>query len=121
MKVAFLCVLLGGLAGCGGRVEGPPSGGSGGGETAPVSSGSKNTAGNSAASDPFPQQALGSCKPGFDHASNPDRSCNWLTDSGMCFDTKDDACACICPAGNDSVCYSPFSNGDGSATPVHCL
>jgi len=121
MKSACLCALLSAVVACGGRVERPTSGGSGGGETAPASSSTKNTAGKSGASDPFPSHELGSCKPGFDLATNPGRPCNWLTDSGMCFDTNDDACACICPLDQDSVCYSPFYEGEGSATPVSCL
>ncbi|MEP7049372.1 MAG: hypothetical protein ABJB12_03425 [Pseudomonadota bacterium] len=121
MKIAFLCALLGGLFACGGRVEDPKSGGSAGEDTAPTSSGNNDGAGKSGASGSFPAHELGDCKPGFDRASNPARSCNWLTDSGLCFETNDDACACICPAEENSVCYSPFYNGDGSATLVHCI
>jgi hypothetical protein len=121
MKLAFLFALLSAFVACGGRVEDPTPGGSGGGETAPASSVTKDAGGSSGPSDPFPSHELGSCKPGFDRASNPGRKCNWLTDSGKCFDTNDEACACICPPVQDSVCYGPFYNGEGSATPVYCI
>jgi hypothetical protein len=121
MKSSLLCALLSGLLACGGRVEDPKSGGSGGNEPVPVASSSNDAAGKSGSSTPFPSHDLGDCRPGFDRASNPGRACNWLTDSGMCFATNDDACACICPMDKDSVCYSQFYNGDGSATEVHCI
>ena len=114
MKRVVLCAVLSGLLACGGRVEDPKTGGSGGGDTA------SGSGGKSDAADPIPSHALGDCKPGFDRASNPGRACNWLTDSGSCFDTNDDACACICPPNKDSVCFSSFYNGDGSATLVRC-
>ena len=117
MKQVVVCALLSGLLACGGRVEDPKSGGAGGGDSAPVSS---SAGGAKSPPDTLPSHALGDCKPGFERASNPTRACNWLTDGGLCFDTNDDACSCICPPDKDSVCYSPFYNGTGSATPVNC-
>ena len=121
MKITLVCALLSALFACGGRVEEPKSGGSGGEDTAPASSASSDGAGNSGSDGSFPAHDLGDCKPGFDRAKSPARSCNWLTESGLCFETKDDACACICPAVANSVCYSSFYDGDGSATLVHCI
>ena len=117
MKRIVLCAALSGLLACGGRVEDPTPGGSGGSDSAPLSSPGGSKSGPSAG---LPSHELGDCKPGFDRASNPGQPCNWLTDSGQCFDTNDEACACICPPNKDSVCFSPFYGGDGSATPVHC-
>jgi hypothetical protein len=116
MKQVVLLAVLVGLSACGGRVEDPKPDGSGAGAAAPASSSGEG----SGSSAPLPSHPLGDCKPGFNRASNPGRSCNWLTDAGLCFDTNNDACACICPPDKDSVCVSPFYGGDGSATPIDC-
>ncbi len=119
MKRVVLCAVFSGLLACGGRVEDPKSGsGAGGGDSAPVSSAGGGS--KSGPSDGLPSHELGDCKPGFDRASHPERACNWLTDDGLCFDTNDDACSCICPPDKASVCFSPFYDGPGSATPVSC-
>jgi hypothetical protein len=111
------------LLGCGGKYEEPGSG-TGTSDPAPSSAGSSAAEGKAGASSgtasPLPSHDLGECKPGFERATNPTRACNWLLDSGMCFDTNDAACACVCPTDHDSVCWSPFYEGAGSATPVHC-
>ncbi|MEO8901040.1 MAG: hypothetical protein ABI488_05175 [Polyangiaceae bacterium] len=118
MKQLILCAVLSGLLACGGRVEDPQSGSSG--DPAPASS-SASGGGNSGGSPGgFPSHELGDCKPGFARANSPALACNWLTDSGLCFDTNDEACSCICPRSGASVCYGPFYNGPGSATLVHC-
>ncbi|HEX3854008.1 MAG TPA: hypothetical protein VHW01_23755 [Polyangiaceae bacterium] len=110
------------LVACGGRYESPGSGGAG--TVAPTGSraGSDDGKGSdsSGTTTTLPQHDLGTCTPGFERVSNPSRSCNWLTEAGVCFDTKDAACACICPSNADSVCFSGFDDGPGSATLVHC-
>jgi hypothetical protein len=122
MKRQLLCLTWLGLVACGGRYEEPGTG-----TGAPVESGAGSTgspsegkAGSSGSTVTLPNHDLGVCQPGFDQASNPGRSCNWLTESGKCFDTKDAACACICPGNKDSLCWSNFDDGPGSATLVHC-
>lgn len=122
MRLVILSAALVALVACGGRYEEPGSGGSGTSAPTGTSVGSDDSKGSdsSGTTASLPQQDLGTCVPGFERASNPSRSCNWLTDAGVCFDTKDAACACICPRNADSVCFSGFDDGPGSATLVHC-
>jgi hypothetical protein len=124
MKRARLGLSILGLAGlvaCGGRViEEPDSGGSE--ASKPVSTGTEHgSAGRSSSSAPLPSKALGKCIPGFIRAQNPTLPCHWLTESGMCFDDTDSACACICPTGKDSVCAHGFDDGAASAMLIYCL
>jgi hypothetical protein len=122
MKLLVLWVAVTWLVACGGRYEEPGSDGSG--TSAPPGSGADSDGGkksdSSGTSVTLPQQDLGACVPGFERAADPGRSCNWLTEAGVCFDTKDAACNCICPTSADSVCFSSFDDGPGSATLVHC-
>jgi hypothetical protein len=121
MKLLVVWVVVAGLVACGGRYEDPGSGGSG--TSAPSQSSTGSDGGNKSDSSgttvTLPQQDLGACVPGFEHAANPDRPCNWLSEAGVCFDTKDAACNCICPSTRDSLCVSSFG-GPGSATMVYC-
>jgi len=115
----LLTLGLAGLIGCGGRsVEDPGSGGS---ETDPppadTATGSPGKAGSMSS---LPKHDLGNCTPGFNRAEDPDRACHWLTEAGQCFKDVNDACACICPADRDSVCFSAFDGGPYSATRVYC-
>jgi hypothetical protein len=123
MKLLVLWVALTALVACGGRYEDPGSGG-GSGTGAPTGSGAASDNGNGSDSSgstvTLPKHDLGTCTPGFERATNLSRSCNWLTEAGVCFDTKDAACSCICPTNADSLCFSGFDNGPGSATLVHC-
>ena len=67
------------------------------------------------------QVPLGACEEGFDPTENPDRLCNWLGEDGRCYDSRPEACNCICPSDRDSVCSSGFYQGEGEATPVACF
>jgi hypothetical protein len=116
------------VAGCGGRYVEPGSEGAGATNSVsdPTSSAAAgsgavtgSTQGGSYANPALPKHDLGVCSPGFDHASNPDQACPWLTEAGQCFATDDDACACACPTNHDSVCYSGFGQ-PGAPTLVHC-
>jgi hypothetical protein len=63
-------------------------------------------------------QRLGECKGGHEPAEG---ACPWVDgDSLLCFPTKEDACACICPLDRDSVCVSGFYNGADGQTAVYC-
>jgi len=119
MKLLVLWVVVSGLAACGGRYEEPGSGGSGTSAPSTDSEGGKKSD-SSGTTVTLPQQDLGVCVPGFERVTDPGRSCNWLTEVGVCFDTKDAACDCICPSSHDSVCFSNFDDGPGSATLVYC-
>jgi hypothetical protein len=116
--LGFLAVT--GVAACGGRYEdpGPGPGAPAGSSTSAPSGGKSGPASGSTVT--LPSHDLGVCTPGFERATNPQRTCNWLSESGQCFDTKDAACACICPGNKDSVCWSSFDDGPGSATLVQC-
>ena len=120
IKLAPL-LLVAGLAGCGGVAVEEPTGSGGSVSDEPsTSSRAGSGASPSGSSNPLPTHALGDCTPGFARSASPSRQCNWLTKDGICFDDKDAACNCICPASGGSVCFSGFG-GPGSATLVQCL
>jgi hypothetical protein len=63
---------------------------------------------------------LGECISGFVEAEEPDRPCNCLVE-GVCFDTKRDACACICPRTSvANTCVSRQDCEPDSHTRVSC-
>lgn len=122
-----LMVVWAPLAACGARTLGESeqerrvvqtSGGRG-------NAGSTGAAGGSNRRKPLPLDEgdpLGHCPGGFDAAENPDEPCNCLVE-GVCFDSKYDACACICP--RDSRANTCVSAGSpecepGSRTKVSC-
>jgi hypothetical protein len=112
-----------GLLACGGRAIQEPGDDSEPSQPAPTSSakgggGSGPGKGNSTGS--LPSKELGQCMPGFDRAQNPTLPCHWLTESGMCFDDSDAACACICPTNRNSVCSHGFDRGPDSRTLIFC-
>jgi hypothetical protein len=60
------------------------------------------------------------CQLGFDPEKEPDRPCNWLA-GGRCYDTTDEACACICPLDHAATCVTSFLNArPGGRVPVIC-
>lgn len=100
------------LVACGGSVEREPgTGGSGG--TAAATGGSGGGGGS------FPSTPLGECEPGFAYGSNADEPCPWIAE-GLCYATKLEACACVCPVDHDSWCTSGFPKPGGQPTPVAC-
>jgi hypothetical protein len=108
-----------GLFGCGGRAI-DDSGSSDLGPGTPAAD-AGGRAGESSTSGPLPSHDLGVCEPGFDRVQNPTRPCRWLTDSGMCFDDSERACACICPTNKQSVCVHGFDDRPNAATPIFCI
>ena len=63
---------------------------------------------------------LGDCVSGFVEAEDPGRPCNCLVE-GVCFDTKRDACACICPRSSAAnTCVSKQDCEPDSHTRVSC-
>ncbi len=105
------------LAACGGRaIEQPGTGGSAPSAPAP----SAVSASQASSSDPLPSHDLEPCVPGFDRAQNPTLPCYGLTESGMCFDDTESACACICPTDRVSVCSHGFDDGAAAARPIYC-
>jgi hypothetical protein len=106
-------VLCGVFSGCGGQAERTID--DSGGEQGSGEQGSGDPGGDAPQGD----IALGPCTKGFERFANLDKKCNWLGE-GLCYDTKEAACACICPPVTNSVCISGFYDGEGSATPVYC-
>lgn len=45
--------------------------------------------------------------------------CDWLAD-GRCYESKKEACDCICPRDYDSICVSGFYAGLDGRTEVYC-
>jgi hypothetical protein len=63
---------------------------------------------------------LGPCVSGFIERDDPERDCNCLVE-GVCFDTKYDACACICPRDSQAnTCVSTQDCEVDSRTKVSC-
>lgn len=97
---------------CGGQVERETGSGY-------ASGGSPSAAGGAGSKPGFPKSPLGECEPGFSHAQNPTLPCPWLG-NGLCYEKKDQACACVCPAEHDSWCVSDFPDPEGAPTHVFC-
>jgi len=115
-RLTWLLAVWGTFA-CGGRVEvdGPA-------EPAQAGAAAASSAGAgqmSGASPSLPGHDLDVCVPGFAHADFPERPCGWLILPGICFDTKNAACACVCPTDRNSTCYSAFPE-PGVPTLVRC-
>ena len=131
MLLSFaLSVACGALAGCGGRTEGEPPSSS---EDNQNSSGGRSSGGST--SSPPPDQAfsddppttgtdpdsyllLGDCSPGSWPVDG--EPCPWLAD-GLCYDTKQAACSCVCPFdAEDSVCLSGLPGDEYARIRVTC-
>ncbi len=118
--LGWLVVVLGA---CGGRVIEEPGSDSAGSSASDSGDGKAASAGTTSkpsgsGSGSLPTHDLGDCKPGFSQVQNPTRACPWIIENGQCFDTQDDACACVCMS-ESNVCWSGFPK---SVTPtlVHC-
>jgi hypothetical protein len=121
MRLRTLAWLALVVTACGGTVLDPEDG-----ETAPSSqtgSGSGSETGSQTGSETAPDfkdVPLGECIEGFSRHVDATTPCNWLGEDGLCYETKEAACNCICPRDRDSTCSSGFFRGEGEATPVNC-
>lgn len=118
MRLHALTWLAVTMVACGGVVSEPEDR-----ESAPstdTASGTSTGTGSGADSE-FKDVPLGDCETGFDPNSDPTTPCNWLGEDGLCYETRDAACNCICPRNRDSTCSSGFFRGEGQATPVYCI
>ena len=107
-QIAWASLVLG----CGGRVDAP---------TEPETGGGTPATEEQQTQKPSELTALGECSGGFDPWVEQDHPCNWVDRLGTCYDTKLEACECLCPRDDPrSTCQSPFYQGDGMATPVYC-
>ena len=108
--VATVAALCGAVA-CGGQTE----------RTNDESDAGTAAGGSSSTPTPGgPITPLGECKKG-PPASNTDfeQPCAWLADK-LCYDTKEAACACICPRDRRSTCVSSLPGGPMDRVPVDC-
>jgi hypothetical protein len=104
LRHATIAFLL--LAGCGGEVRrGDPESvdGSGMGGQRPATNGG----GSGLSSTQLP-----ACRRGFKPDDQTFRPCDFLAD-GLCYESKLDACACICPNRPGTNCISGFPVPDG--------
>jgi len=46
-------------------------------------------------------------------------ACPWEAD-GLCYSTKEEACACVCPDDVDSTCISGLYGGEDGMVHVFC-
>ncbi|HEX9618615.1 MAG TPA: hypothetical protein VF989_00685 [Polyangiaceae bacterium] len=100
---------------CGGRVQ---PGSNDGNEPAPASE--RGFAGESSEGDTggSPEVELGECVKGV--PIEDVEACAWLGSDDRCYETKEEACACICPRRDGTICTSGFPNGPNGRTPVRC-
>ena len=111
------------LVGCGGRVSPDPDPG-------PEDAANNGAASNGSASNARtsgsdqgdgtgldPSQTLGECPKGW---TPGDADCPWLASNDLCYATKVDACSCICPRSDKSLCLSGLPGGADSRTWVIC-
>jgi hypothetical protein len=113
VSIGFLLVVVG----CGGRSQsreaddGSPA----------VSEGDDDGQGNSNGHQGAPgdEVSLPGCELGDRDAGFRGEQCLWLAE-GRCYAEKLEACACICPSGNGSVCSSGFDDPVNGRVPVYC-
>src|SRR5687767_4249886 len=106
--VLIVTAVVWGAIACGGKTEeggdgnydGGAAGASGGGP-AGGSSGSGSGRGGGGSGGPI--TPLEECKMGTPPPSNFDDPCAWLA-KNLCYETKEAACACICPRDKKSTC-----------------
>ena len=104
MARALVCTLVSALlvsvlvmaSGCGGQTGPAP------GEVAEADGG-----GNGGG---LPRTKLPECREGPPGPFGGNAECPWRAD-GKCYDTKLEACACVCPT-EDSICISGFRGGE---------
>lgn len=109
VRVAVWALLA--LTSCGGRAEGGTPGGVSDEEPGDDTSGGKGSPGDSEGTLPWGASTpLGPCKPGFDPQVHPERDCAFVAE-GICYQTKLDACACVCPRNKkNTTCSSGFDS-----------
>jgi hypothetical protein len=118
-------VVWGAIA-CGGQTETGDGDGDNEGGTAGASGGSGGGASGSGASgrggsgsSGGPTTPLGECKMGTRVPTDPEQPCAWVGNN-LCYDTKEAACACICPRDRKSTCISSLPGGPTDRVLVDC-
>src|SRR5687768_14244897 len=119
--VLVIAAAVWGAIACGGQTEtgdgdgdneggtaGAPGGGSGGGSSGRGGGGSGG-----------PTTPLDECKMGTPPPSSFDEPCAWVG-KNLCYETKEAACACICPRDRKSTCISSLPGGPTDRIAVDC-
>ena len=108
--------------GCGGRSESEPDSGE--------STDSDATNGNDNGGDGGDDEGtgddmgstgdlpLGDCVEGWPVY---EAECPWLGSNDLCYATKEDACACLCPRDANSTCVSGLPGGPNDEVAVSCF
>lgn len=65
----------------------------------------------------FESKPLSSCEPGV--PANQADVCSWVAD-GLCYDTQDAACACVCPRSGNVWCQAGLFENHFGALEVDC-
>lgn len=108
--------------GCGARSEIPyddPTGGAGDEDVvpAPQPQPRPNEPGTSGDRPLFESKELMDCEPGV--SPNRAATCVWVA-NGLCYDTQDAACACVCPRSGASLCQAGLFENEFGAVEVNC-
>jgi len=122
VRLTTLVVGVGAVSGvaCGGRSETSPDedestrtdGSSGSGD--PTATGNNDDDGDGLDDD----LELGECVKGWPVY---EADCPWLGSNNLCYATKADACACLCPRDTRSTCVSGLPGGPNDQTAVSCF
>ncbi|HEU5073605.1 MAG TPA: hypothetical protein VFU02_05520, partial [Polyangiaceae bacterium] len=62
--------------------------------------------------------SLGECPEGWPVYEG---DCPWLGSNHLCYATKAEACACLCPRDRRSTCVSGLPGGSDAQTDVSCF
>ena len=118
-KLLLVMFVFASQVGCGGDVKESDEDTATDAKTATSSTNSSSNE-QAAEADSSDTRRLQDCVEGFDPLEEPERPCTWLGDDGLCYDTMDAACDCVCPRDHDSYCISEFPKGEGGRTEVYC-
>ena len=104
-------------AACGGRSETTPDSTESS-EAETSSPGSDEASNTSEGNHPDGDLELGECNEGW---LTYEADCPWLGSDELCYATKADACACVCPRDRTSTCVSGLPGGPDDRTRVSCF
>ena len=91
------------VSACGGNVDQSE-------DEAGGAAGTSSTAADGEAEEDLNTRQLGPCERGFDPLEEPERECAFLGDDGLCYDTLNEACNCVCP--NSACAFGYVGNSD---------
>ena len=113
----MLAALL--VVACGGVVETSHQPGENTSKSTTGTSGKASKSNDGSTDNPDADTDLGSCKLGPKENYGSDKPCAWVAD-GLCYDSRDMACNCVCPRSHNSQCASGFESGPNGHVWVAC-